>query len=117
MGGATKRAVETLRWGPPEALTYLHCPGLHHRFIKATNMSERLFRELKRRSRVEGVFINERSALNLVPAVVLRKTDDRTLTRYLSRHEPSQEAATRHQDLTLRTANRTIVRLKHIRHG
>ena len=77
------RAVETLLRGLDDALTYLHFPGPHHRFIRTTNILERLFRELKRRTRVVGVFPNEASALDLATAVILRVSEDWALRRYL----------------------------------
>ncbi len=75
--------METLARGLDDALTYLHFPGPHHRLIRTTNMLERLFRELKRRTRVVGVFPNEASALDLATAVILRASEDWALRRYL----------------------------------
>ena len=46
------RAVEIFEQGISEALTYLDFPVSHQRHIKSTNMLERLFREIKRRTRV-----------------------------------------------------------------
>ncbi len=57
-----------------EALTYLDFPSGHQRHIKSTNMLERLFREVKRRTRVVGVFPNEESLANLATVVMLRVT-------------------------------------------
>jgi putative transposase len=74
--------VETLVRGLEDALTYLHFPGPHHRLIRTTNMLERLFQELKRRTPV-GVFPNEGSALDLATAVILRASEDRALRRYM----------------------------------
>jgi putative transposase len=77
------RAVETLMRGLDDALTYLHFPGPHHRLIRTTNLLERLFRELKRRTRVVGVFPNQESALDLATAVILRASEDWALRRYM----------------------------------
>jgi len=77
------RAVEIFERGIPEALSYLDFPASHHRHIKSTNMLERLFREVKRRTRVVGVFPNERSLTNLATAVILRTTEDWNFRRYL----------------------------------
>jgi putative transposase len=49
-----------------------------------TNSLERLFREVKRRTRVVGVFPNERSAENLATVVMLRVSEDWALRRYLN---------------------------------
>jgi len=77
------RAVETLMRGLDDALTYLHFPGPHHRLIRTTNLLERLFRELKRRTQVVGVFPNQESALDLATAVILRASEDWALRRYM----------------------------------
>lgn len=50
-----KRAVEVLAQGLDEALTCLDIPGVHHKRIKSTNVLERLFREVKRRTKVVGI--------------------------------------------------------------
>jgi transposase-like protein len=60
-----KRAVEVFARGLGEALTYLDFPGVHQRHIKSTNVLERLIREVKRRTRVVGVFPGEGSLVNL----------------------------------------------------
>jgi putative transposase len=77
------RATATLERGLAEALTFLRFPGSHHRLIRSTNTLERLFREVKRRTRVVGVFPGELSALNLATAVLLRVTEDWSLRKYL----------------------------------
>ena len=60
-----KRAVEVFAQGLEEALTYLDFPSGHQRHIKSTNVLERLIREVKRRTRVVGVFPGEGSLVNL----------------------------------------------------
>ena len=59
------KAVSVFEAGIGDALTYLRYPGSHHARIHTTNMLERLFREVKRRTRVVGVFPNEASASTL----------------------------------------------------
>ena len=44
------------------ALAYLSYPGSHHARISSTQMLEGVFKEVKRRTRVVGVFPNETSA-------------------------------------------------------
>lgn len=55
-----------------EALTYTAFQSRHQKYIRTTNGLERLFREVKRRTRVVGVFPNERSAESLATVVMLR---------------------------------------------
>jgi transposase-like protein len=87
-----RRAVEVFAQGlaafpsgkhGEEALTYLDFPGVHQRHIKSTNVLERLIREVKRRTRVVGVFPGEGSLVNLATVVMLRATEDWAFRRYL----------------------------------
>ncbi|MFZ5803839.1 MAG: IS256 family transposase [Acidobacteriota bacterium] len=82
-GDRFKRAVEVFAQGLEEALTYLDFPSGHQRPIKSTNVLERLFREVKRRTRVVGVFPNEESLANLATVVMLRVTEDWAFRRYM----------------------------------
>ena len=78
-----ERAVEVFAQGLGEALTYLDFPGVHQRHIKSTNVLERLIREVKRRTRVVGVFPGEGSLVNLATVVMLRATEDWAFRRYM----------------------------------
>jgi len=78
-----KRAVEVFAQGLDEALTYLDFPSSHQRYIKSTNVLERLFREVKRRTKVVGVFPNEKSLANLATVVMLRASEDWAFRRYM----------------------------------
>ncbi len=77
------KAVASLARGLDEALTYTAFPSSHHRLIRTTNGLERTFREVKRRTRVVGVFPNEQSAATLATAVLLRVSEDWSERRYL----------------------------------
>lgn len=70
--------------GIGDALTYLGYPGSHHARLRTTNMLERLFREVKRRTRVVGVFPNETSASTLATEIALRSSEEWALKRYLT---------------------------------
>jgi len=78
------KAVTVFEDGISDALTYLSYPGAHHARIRTTNMLERLFKEVKRRTRVVGVFPNETSASTLATAITLRNTEEWALKRYLT---------------------------------
>ena len=78
------KAVQALQRGLDEALTYTVFPTSHHRLIRTTNGLERLFREVKRRTRVVGVFPSEESAETLATAVLLRVSEDWAERRYLN---------------------------------
>lgn len=78
------KAVRTLGRGLDAALTYTAFPSGHHRLIRTTNMLERTFREVKRRTRVVGVFPSAESAETLATAVLLRVSEDWSQRRYLN---------------------------------
>ncbi len=83
-GGRFGKAVSVFEAGIGHALTYLHYPGSHHARIRTTNTLERLFKEVKRRTRVVGVFPNEMSASTLATEIVLRSSEEWPLKRYLA---------------------------------
>jgi putative transposase len=49
---------------------YMRCPAAHHRFIRTTNLLERVFGEQKRRTKVIPRFFTEKSCLKLVFATL-----------------------------------------------
>jgi transposase-like protein len=57
-GKRFSKAVDVLRRGLEQALNYLRFPSSHQRLLRSTNSLERLFVEVKRRTRVVGVFSN-----------------------------------------------------------
>jgi putative transposase len=62
--------------GIGDALSYLSYPGSHRIRIRTTNTLERLFEEVKRRTRVVGVFPNETSAAaTLATEIALRSSE------------------------------------------
>jgi putative transposase len=78
------KAVAVFEAGIGDALSYLGFPGSHHARIRTTNMLERLFEEVKRRTRVVGVFPNETSAATLATEIALRSSEQWALKRYLT---------------------------------
>jgi transposase-like protein len=82
-GKRFKGAVSTLQTGLDAALSYLDFPSSHHRLIRSTNGLERLFEQVKRRTRVVRIFPNESSGANLATAVALRVSEDWALRCYL----------------------------------
>ncbi len=83
-GGRFPKAVSVFEAGIDDALSYLSYPGSHHARIRTTNMLERLFKEVKRRTRVVGVFPNETSASALATEIALRSSEEWALKRYLT---------------------------------
>lgn len=62
------KAARILEGGIDETLTYHHYPREHHRSIRSNNLLERMFKEVRRRTRVVGCFPDGKSALMLVCA-------------------------------------------------
>jgi transposase-like protein len=59
-----------------EGLTVFEFPLEHRRFIRTTNNLERINREIKRRTRVVGVFPNEASCLRLISAILVELSEE-----------------------------------------
>jgi putative transposase len=69
----------------PEGLSVFALPRSHRRRLRTSNMLERLNEELKRRTRVAGLFPNDASLLRLVSAVLMEVSEDwETNRKYLT---------------------------------
>jgi putative transposase len=60
----------------PEGLSVLAFPTSHQQRLRTTNGLERLNQEIRRRTRVVGVFPNEASCLRLVTALAMETSDE-----------------------------------------
>lgn len=80
------KAAELMNTARSEVLAFTAFPVEHWRKIWSTNPLERVNKEIKRRSRVVGIFPNEAAAIRLVGALLLDLHDDWIATdrRYLS---------------------------------
>jgi len=70
-----QRAPKLATW-LPEGLTVLAFPDTHRRLLRTTNGVERLNEEIRRRSRVVGIFPNDAACLRLVSAILMEISDD-----------------------------------------
>jgi transposase-like protein len=69
----------------PESLQVFRLPASHRKRLRTTNMLERLNRELKRRTRVAGLFPNSASLLRLVTALLIETSEEwETGKRYVT---------------------------------
>jgi putative transposase len=79
-----KLASKLARWleqNIPEGLTVFGLEAAHRRLLRTTNGLERLNQEVKRRTRVVGIFPNEASCLRLVSALLMETSEDWELGR------------------------------------
>ena len=60
----------------PEGFTVFDFPLEHRRSIRTTNSLERINREIRRRTRVVGVFPNEASCLRLISALLMEISEE-----------------------------------------
>lgn len=68
-----------------EALTHFQFPQEHHRRIRTSNLLERINKEIRRRTRVVGVFPNTQSCERLITAVLMEISQEwETGVRYLT---------------------------------
>jgi transposase-like protein len=75
----SKSAPKLANWleaNLPEGLTVLAFPEPHRRLIRTTNSLERVNRELKRRTRVVGIFPNPAACLRMVTAIASEISDE-----------------------------------------
>jgi len=73
----------------PQGLTIFALPVSHRRRLRTSNMLERLNEEIKRRTRVAGLFVNDASALRLVSAVLREISEDWETNRKYLTMEPT----------------------------
>ena len=70
------QAIATLEEGLEDALQYLSYASFDHRKISSTNILERLNREIRRRSRVVGIFPSMDSYLRLITSYLIEYAED-----------------------------------------
>ena len=97
IGGLSRRAGELLEDAESDALAYLDFPYEHHIRLRTNNVQERANEEIKRRTKVIGVFPSIESMLRLVGAVLTDVNEewlsmsfiDRASLENLERAEPA----------------------------
>lgn len=79
------RAIDTLEEGLEDALTFLSFPSLDCRRVSSNNMLKRLNKEIRRRTRMIGIFPYPECYLRLVTVYLMEYSEDWSVIRsYLS---------------------------------
>jgi len=79
------KAIECLENGLEDSFAFFSFPMIDQRKIASSNMIERLNKEIRRRTRVVGIFPNESSYMRLVCSYILEYAEDWAYERvYLS---------------------------------
>jgi putative transposase len=80
-------AIETLRQGLEDSLQFYSFEDFDAKKISSTNMQERLHREVRRRSRVVGIFPSGEAYVRLVTSYLIEYSEDWTTSRSYIRAE------------------------------
>jgi putative transposase len=70
------KAMEVFEAGTDDVLSYLHYPQPHRTRISSTNPLERLNLEIRRRTRVVGIFPNVDACVRLIGMLLVEKHED-----------------------------------------
>ena len=70
------QAAELLQEAAEDVLAHLHFPREHRRRLHSTNPLERLHKEIKRRTRVVGIFPTRDSLMRMVGALLAEQDDE-----------------------------------------
>ena len=65
-----------------DVLAYMNFPARHRRKLHSTNPLERLNGEIKRRTKVVGIFPNEAAITRLIGAILLEHHDEWAIQRH-----------------------------------
>ena len=75
------KAIETLENGLEDSLAFYAFPQLDSRKIASTNMLERLNEEIRRRTKIIGIFPNPSSYVRLVTTYLMEYSEDWSVSR------------------------------------
>jgi len=85
------RLADWMETNIPEGLMIFSFPKSHQRRIRTANLLERLNQEIKRRTRVVGIFPNEAACLRLISAFLMEKSEAWLIGHMYLNFEGSEE--------------------------
>ena len=88
-------AIAILTEGLEDSLQFYAFPEFDHRKVASTNILERMFREVRRRSRVVGVFPSAESYVRLISCYLIEYSEDWMTERSYVRKEAIEAAKAR----------------------
>jgi len=88
---SASRLADWMEANIPEGLTVFNFPRSHQRRIRTANLLERLSREIKRRTRVVGIFPSEAACIRLISAFLMEKSEAWLIGRIYLSFEGSEE--------------------------
>ena len=88
-------AVTVLAEGLEDSLQFYAFPEFDQRKIASTNVLERMFREVRRRSRVVGVFPSDEAYVRLITCYLMEYSEDWLTERSYVRKEAIEELKSR----------------------
>ena len=98
-------AIECLRNGLEDSLQFYGFEEVDKRKISSTNVLERVHREIRRRSRVVGIFPNRESYLRLITCYLMEYSEDWVTERnYLKEEKVVTAVEKRYQFLETQAA-------------
>jgi len=74
--GRYPEAIQCLKEGLEDSLQFFHFDFIDHRRISSTNVLERLNKEVRRRSRVVGIFPSRDSYLRLLTSYLMENSEE-----------------------------------------
>jgi putative transposase len=100
LSGEYPQLTDMLDEAREEVLAYTHFPLSHWRKIRTNNPMENLNSQIKRRSKVVGIFPNRGSIMRLVGTILLEQNEDwMTGRRYMRLDSPGVVSSSPDEDL------------------